>query len=386
MLVWAIVAVVIVTGLVFAGDVALRASSNQSESAFRTHGQALDVARAGLVDAYAWLRRQPAQPVVAFAPQRDLRAVPPVNETDDPAIGLVREFEITPGYWARYEVRVWDDLDGDGRADLGEGVSDATLGRSLPGAGVVWHLESRGIVYRRMDPGVAWNQEPNRRVSGAVVSCEARRLNLLPPAAAALCCSRGDRVTVASRGRVDGGAAGGAVFPSGTGVPSVSGELTGMPGFGTVPGYDGTPGAVFGMSTDDLRAMSTIRIAGGEALPDPLPDFSLVFVDGDHTVTPATPLRGTGVLFVNGNLTIAANSNSYFTGLVYVTGNYEQNAPSLLRGTVIAGGTARLAGVGDLSELVHDPDILDQLLVQMGRYRLSRAMHRMDASPLEGVR
>ena len=63
------------------------------------------MADAGIVDAYAWLRRQQVQPVTTFAPRRDLAAVPPVNETDDPTLGLVREVELLPSLWGRYEVR-----------------------------------------------------------------------------------------------------------------------------------------------------------------------------------------------------------------------------------------------------------------------------------------
>ena len=72
MLVWALVAFVIVAGVVFAGGRSLRATASDTETRFRREGQAQDVARAGLVDAYAWFRRQSTQPVTTFAPQRDL--------------------------------------------------------------------------------------------------------------------------------------------------------------------------------------------------------------------------------------------------------------------------------------------------------------------------
>ena len=157
MLIWALVAMVVVMGVLFAGMDNLKASSVATETRFRTQGQALDIARAGVVDAYAWFRRQTSQPVFTFAPRRDLAAVPPVNETDDPAIGLVREFEISPGIWGRYEARKFADRDGNGRADPGEGVADATTDRGLTGAGTVWHIESRGYVYRRVDSSKAWN-------------------------------------------------------------------------------------------------------------------------------------------------------------------------------------------------------------------------------------
>src|SRR5262245_27522273 len=131
MLVWALVAMVVVMGILFAGMDNLKAGSVATETRFRAQGQALDLARAGVVDAYAWFRRQTSQPVFTFAPRRDLTATPPVNETDDPAIGLVREFEISPRIFGRYEVRRFADRDGNGRADPGEGVADATADREI---------------------------------------------------------------------------------------------------------------------------------------------------------------------------------------------------------------------------------------------------------------
>src|SRR5262245_15446600 len=113
MLIWALFAMVVVTGILFVGMDSLKASSQATETRFRAQGQALDLARAGVVDSYAWFRRQTAQPVVTFAPRLDLTAVPPVNETDDPGLGLVREFEISSGVFGRYEVRRFVDRDGD---------------------------------------------------------------------------------------------------------------------------------------------------------------------------------------------------------------------------------------------------------------------------------
>ncbi len=386
MMVWALLALAIVMGLLFAGLERLRANSVDATSRFRVQGQALDVARAGIVDAYAWFRRQTVQPVTNFAPQRDLTAIPPVNETDDPSIGIVREFEATPGYWARYEVRLFDDRNGNGRSDAGEGVFDATTNRAVSGSGTTWHLESRGFVYRRLAASVPWNVEPNRRVAGALVSTEIRRMSLAPPAASALCVSRGDRATIGARGRVDGDGSAGVVFPATTGAPSVAGELVGAPPSGSIPGYDASVAAVFGDSIDELKASASVRVPGGGTLPDPFPEDSLVFVEGNLTVTSASRLRGSGILVVNGDLLIASGSNAYFTGLIYVTGNYTQRSPSMVRGTVIVGGTANVTGASDFAELVYDHSVLDALLQTVGRYRITRALHRLDFDAIGGVR
>ena len=383
---WALFAMVVVTGMLFVGMDNLRASSVATETRFRAQGQALDLARAGVVDAYAWFRRQTGQPVTTFAPRLDLSASPPLNETDDPSLGLVREFEIGPGIFGRYEVRRFVDRDGSGGADTGEGVADATNDRGLAGAGTIWHIESHGYVYRQKDSTVLWNLPPNERIAGAFVATEIRRMSLVPPGAAAVCCSRGDRVTVGTRGRVDGSGSAGVVFPASTGSPTATGQLSGAPASGSVPGYDASWTAVFGVTADELKAVASVRMAATQPLPDPFPEYGLVFVEGNLTVTNANTLRGTGILVVDGNLTIAANSNAYFTGLVYVTGNYSQAAPSIVRGTVIVAGTANVTGASDFAELVYDRGVIDTLLQQIGRYRISKSMHRLDADVLGGVR
>src|SRR6185503_19404577 len=100
-------------------------------------------------------------------------------------------------------------------------------------------------VFRQRDATVLWNLPPNERIAGAFVSTEVRRISLVPPGAAAACCSRGDRLTVGSRGRVDGTNCAGAVFPSATGSPLVTGQLSGSPSSGSVPGYNASWTAVF---------------------------------------------------------------------------------------------------------------------------------------------
>ena len=55
------------------------------------HGQAINAAQAGLVESLSWFRRQPSQPVSTFVPVLDSSQSPPVNDTDDPSVGLVRD-------------------------------------------------------------------------------------------------------------------------------------------------------------------------------------------------------------------------------------------------------------------------------------------------------
>jgi hypothetical protein len=185
---------------------------------------------------------------------------------------------------------------------------------------------------------------------------------------------------------VDGAGAAGVLFPPVTGTPVSTGEITGAPGFGAVAGYDTSWSRVFGVSAGEIESMATVRISGAQALPNPVPTYGLVVVQGDHTVTAAHPLMGTGMLVVEGNLTIEANSGSYFNGFIYVTGNYAQSAPSMIRGAAVVGGTAHIEGSADFSELIHDQGVMNELALQIGTYRISRSLHRLDTDAIGGVR
>ncbi len=307
-LVWALLARIIVSGLILSTTVSLQANSRQVETRFRSEAQSLDVARAGVIDAYAWFRRQPTQPASTFAPALDLSAMPPVNETDDASIGLVREFEIASGYWARYEVRKYVDLDADSRKDPGEGVYDLSQRRGLIGAGIAWHIESFGTIYRRLDDTVVLSAEPNYKIASAQVSAEIRQLAVILPGSAPILCRNGSDVTLENRSRLIAPGATGIVTPSSTGNPSTGNcEMTVGQTHSGVPGYDDSWNAVFGAKPEELMEMATVRLTAGETLPD-LPEFAMVYVTGDLTVDSAAPLLGVGLLIVDGDLTIEAGS------------------------------------------------------------------------------
>jgi hypothetical protein len=213
-------------------------------------------------------------------------------------------------------------------------------------------------------------------------------MSLVPPGSAALCCSRGDDVSVGNKGRVDGSGAAGALFPASTGTPGTTGsaELIGSPAYGTVSGYSATWSSVFGVSVDELKSLATVRLTSGDHVPNPFPEYGLVFCEGNLTVNQTYPLKGTGLLVVDGNLTIAANSGSYFNGIIYVTGNYSQLAPSMIRGSVIVLGDGSVQGGSDVAELVYDGDVISRLLQEIGTYRIARSLRRIDADLLDGVR
>ena len=100
---------IVVTGMVLSGSLVMEAHRSKTETSFRLHGQALQFARAGLIEGLGWFRKSKTQPVTDFDPVFDPGANPPVLETIDPEIGIVREFQISGSVWGRYEVwKKWD--------------------------------------------------------------------------------------------------------------------------------------------------------------------------------------------------------------------------------------------------------------------------------------
>lgn len=332
------------------------------------YGQATNAAQAGLVEGLAWFRKQDTQPVTAFAPQRNLTALPPVNETDDASIGLVREYDISPQgkVRGRYEVRKTE-------------VRDVTLARGKLGSGTVWEVSSEGIVFVQENSSVAYNVAPNRILNRQTARTEFQRLAMVLPGNAGIIASQGSSVTLASRARVFGGAEFGALYQPSTGSPSVCASpcrLTGTKGAtGTVSPFNSSISAVFGVEQQELINMADISVTNVADLPADLPDMALIVVNGNAVFTQARPLIGSGILVVFGNLTIDTNSFSSFNGLIYVTGNYIQRAPSQVSGTVMALGTFRMEGTGDYSEISYDKTMLQQVQLQMGQYRFSRSIN-----------
>lgn len=412
-IVWAMLAATLVAGIVLASTSTQIAVSKLGDAAFAADGQSRSVAEAGLVDALAWFRRQQTQPVSTFAPQRDLAANPVVNETDDVAVGLVREYEMMPSLWARYEVRkpvpaeAFTDQDADGRYDHGEPFVDAngngrrdparetrdvSAERGFSGSGAVWKVVSHGAVYVRRDAAQPLGSASNPRVASTTVSAEVRRFVIVAPATAALCVKTGTGTTMGIRSRVLGGTKGGLVTKTGTGAPTVQpgAEVLGSPGVGTNPSYDDSVSTTFGVTMPELKAMADASWSSPALFPDKIGDFTLNVVPGPITFDDARPLRGTGVVVVEGDCTIAAGSNSFFSGILYVQGKLTVRAPVYLRGTVIVTGTADIAGTGgDFSELNYDASILNEVLTMLGQYRFATASYDPsdvlpDGTPDEG--
>jgi hypothetical protein len=366
----------------YSGRIAARQLSYQ--------GQALNAAEAGLTDSLSWFRRQGGV-VTTFNPQLDLAANPPVNDSEEPTLGIQRTFEMsdTFGLSGRYRVPKEYTV-GSERF----GVRDVSVEKGKSGAGTVWQLESKGCVFfgdYATSEGceVTSSTPPGKIIARETVRAEIQRLNLILPAGgAAIYSRRGDHITINNGSRVQGGGGIGVAYPTFTGVPTGGGIITGS----TVQAVDpDIPpkimiSDIFGVTAQEVLSMADQNVTSVAELPNPLPQMNLIVVRGNAVFDSSAPLIGSGILIVFGDLTIPANTNASFSGVIYVTGNFTMAQPSLISGALIAagngdkslagtGGRVTLNSAGDIAEIDYDPSIVGQIQAQMGNYRMSRSMY-----------
>lgn len=355
--------------------------------------QAHNVARAGLIDAISWFRRQSVQPVrssfdVVAYPYPDA-AFKPVQSTDtvttdtlDASIGLVKEYEVSENgnIWGRYEI--WRQSTGTALSYASHDVTDKRIENHSAGEGLAWYVESLGYVYRRNNAGVAYNVAPNQIIGRARVATEIRRLALSLPVNAAVICNQRNALTVQSNGRVIGGTAdAGYGYYYGTTAPSVSGsgsQLSGNPSQVDIDGPSVSTGSIsvlsiFGVNASDIRLMADYNVKSAAELPTSYPTMAIVYVNGNTTFDSSHRLKGGGILFVNGNLTIDDTSNTLFSGIIYATGNVLVEGPALISGSLLASGTVRLTGVTDVAQVEYDANLISSVRQQICQYREYRS-------------
>ncbi|MCA8958195.1 MAG: hypothetical protein KDC87_19115 [Planctomycetes bacterium] len=371
--------VIITAGLVVAGSIMMKSSNDKSEVQFRRTGQASQFARSGLTEALSWLRHQNSQPVLTFAPRKDLSVVPPITETDDPDVGLVREFEISKDTWGRYEV--WKQWDTDPITTrlafrrMHQAMDMSSL-RGLSSAGNIWLLRSVGYVYQRRDATKKFDEKPNRVLSSVVLEAEVQRLALQPPGQAALCAENGSGVVVQNSGRIRGGTIGAGVFyKRSTGDPSGGSKIAGNPALSAVSDYYASVKSVFGVSARELRAMSQLVVTRDVDFPGTIPEKALVYADvGSITFNSSRSLQGTGVVYIKGNVTMSSGNKTSFNGLLYVEGNLSIREAADMYGAVICTGTVTVNGNGDWASIWYDDDVLNKLRTEVGQYRWASAV------------
>lgn len=385
-LIVAITLTVFALGIVMSGSTLLRANRARIDTEFLVHGQAAGFARSGLNEALNWLRRQPAQPVTVFEPRLDLTAHPPVTDTLEPDIGLVREFRITGNIWGRYEVwKAWPADPVPERLAWREQaqVRDVAAERGSNVAGGVWALSCVGYVYRRNDANLPFDERPNDVLAREYFTTEATRLTIALPGIAALCCRTGGGVVIDVGGRVRGGASAAGLFhAASTGEPTIAGEASGSPGCAPAVGtYEDDAITVFGVSEPRLRTMADDHIVDPAAVPSPVPDDCFLFLEApEFRFDAARPLSGTGILYVKGDVVIEAGSSSFFTGMLYVDGDLTIDGPAEIHGAVVVTGAATLAATGDFATIDYSALALTELQTRLNTYRFSRPVVRGGAS------
>lgn len=384
-LVIALLLTITLVGVVVTGSSMLQSNRNRAETSFLVTGQAAEFARSGLIEVVNWFRRQPMQPVLTFAPVLDESVDPKVLDTEDPDIGLMREFRITGRLWGRYEVwKRWDaDPDPSRLAWRNQvRVDDVSLMRGRSTSGNVWRVRSVGYIYDRRDPNVSFRSHPNRIVASEILEAEISRLSIALPGQAALCASRGDNVTVKKNGRVLGGSvAAGIFYPQGTGSPTLEAgsEVTGVPDLSPSVVYDASIEYVFGVSQDGLQAMSDLYVDDVANFPSPLPPASMtVLNDPGATLNfgSSFKLQGSGIVVIKANVKMSAGSLSFFDGLLYIDGDLELHAPFVLKGAFIVTGDITVQGVADFGDLLYDDATLGLVQENLASYRISRPARR----------
>jgi hypothetical protein len=383
-LVVAVFFAIIICGLVFSGTMALKTHRTKTETSYRLHGQAIQLARSGLYEALAWFRKQTSQPVVTFAPQRNTAATPPILDTEDPDIGTVREVEIAGSIWGRYEVwKRWDTDPDPVRLAWRNRVraEDVSLQRGAATLGTVWRVRSIGIIYLRKDASRPYHQAPNQVLARDLAETELRRLTLAPPGQAAICTSTPSGSSVNNRGKVSGTPGAGIFYRAAAGNPTVAaGSVIGLPPLSSSGTYNSTTKAVFGVTEDELRSLADDIVTTSASFPSPLPTASLLFAETNLTFDAARPLRGNGIVYVRGNVVLTAGSNSWFTGLLYATGTVTITAPCELSGTVVALGRVTVAGAMDIANVTFDEAVLNKLRTESGQYRIGGAVRRLNVT------
>jgi len=376
---------IIAVGLVVSGTLSLRAHRTKTETSFRLHGQSMQFARAGLIEALGWFRKQTAQPVLAFDPRLDAGATPPVLDTQDPDIGIVREFQISGLVWGRYEVwKRWDTDPNATRLAWRRQVqcADVSTARGSAAPGNVWLLRSVAYVFQRNDLTRPYNVAPNRVLGSSILETELRRLTLVPPGMAAVCCGNPTGSSIRDRVNIQG-AGGSAVYyrRTGTSTITVSGGAVTAGGVNrntTTQPYDDSVTAVFGVTEDELRSLADDRITNPVDFPQPVPRQTLCFVDVptlDLTMT--RRLEGNAIVYVRGNVNFQTGNQSYFTGFLYVQGNLTMRESLEFNGTIVCTGTIDIQGVADWVNITYDDAALNSLRTEIGQYRLSGAIRSL---------
>ena len=384
----------VIISLTMVGSILIIASRQDTGLHQNVLTQADNVARAGLVDAMSWFKRQTIQPTksgvpptaydypdAAFNPKYDIN--PFVSDTMDESIGLVKEYQLSEDNltWVRYELyRQKDPASNPYDEHAVHDITEQRIDGRENGEGWVWYLESAGYVYRRRDPAKAFNESPNEILARVRAASEIRLVTLNLPAHSAVvaydCGKKNqEKIIVRDEGRIIAGDNNPAIsWYTGNATPKIyNNAFVSDPKFGNAT--EPTIYNVFSVSKSELEHLADIVVENVVYLPDNLPDMTFIYVKGDAVFTPSNPLIGSGLLFVDGNLTITQNSNSVFSGFVYVAGETIIEEPTLINGMVVTNVRFEISNSSstNISEVRYNAAILENVRTIICNYRENKS-------------
>ncbi len=365
---WALLFITIITGMVIYHAGFLAANRRMGDVHSRLTPLASSFADSGLTDALSWFTKQETQPVPVFNPQLDPLADPPILDTLDPRIGLVREFEVRGKLWGRYEIRKSSTID----------ISKES---GMSATGSVWDVGSIGMLYERVDPKKAYNEYPNRLISRTSMRTEIRGIPITPPAPAAIGVADPENISILPGGKVIGGAKPAFSYPSTDPINEVApvpGVISGTPTAVELASFDSSPEKVFKMSLGKLKEFANLVVSSAAALPEEVPNDRMVFVNGNLTLASGRRQRGRMLLIVNGNLTAQDGNDTDIEGLVFVTGDANLGGGFTLRGSMLVAGGLTIGGGLQAAEVRYDQTAIDALKSSLSRYRAARGRRLVD--------
>ncbi len=362
-LVWALMFMVVSTGMIVAHSSYLASSRKERDARYDRSAMSSTFADSGAQDALAWFRRQPLQPVPRFAPKFEPGASPPIFDTVDPTIGLVREFQVHGSLWCRYEIRHED-------------ANDVTALRdpTLP-TGSAWELGARSYVYRLNDPQKSFDEAPNQLVATGRVDTEIRGIPVTPPGQGAVIVEDRNKLTVELAGILDGGAGRPYITAGAAALVGVIGGINPLATVGgglppiVVPSLDTTVRSMFGMELEELRRFADV-VADPTDVPTNLKD-QVIYIPGDVTLPAGSDFEGV-VMVVDGDLNIVSPVPSVFRGTMYIKNRLFMDSPgSEILGTVIVGELLLRQGA-----IRYDASRVSGAAEKAQQYRASRSRRR----------
>jgi hypothetical protein len=367
-------------------------NNNNSHNQLNAVGQANNMARAGLLDAMSWFRRQPnivsslanptlySYPDQAFAPQYSTNTAQ--SDTMDSSIGIVEQYQIDSNntLWGRYEVHIATQ----GYQSDPNSVHDISALRipgQQAGAGLAWYLASTGYVFRNVNPAVPFNQSPNQIVGTAKVVTEIRRVSLILPLQAAVIVGGPNvAVTATNNGRILGGNNVGIGYygstTSGISISGTGSSVTGAPASESIS--TGTvnvpnPYTIFGMSGHDLSILADYNVTSVSQLPTTYPSQAVVYINGSASFTASGSMTGGGILYVTSTLTEGNSVGALFGGVIYSGGAVTVDGPALINGAIVSNGAVTVNGDGDAAVVQYSASTVSSVQQQAAQYRESRS-------------